>query len=130
MRQGLPLHSRGNKVVNSIHRDYSSDSCTPSASRSDIRDQMPTRGFTNESNLAGIHLIHCSVLPDKTDGGLYVIAIVGKLELWRKAIVDAEPGKPGITWGLEIIGNVFLLALCNPSPSMDQDGGRKRAGAV
>src|SRR4051812_46258380 len=96
MRQGLPLHSRGNKVVDSIHRDYSSDSCTPSASRSDIRDQMPTCGFTNESNLAGIHLIHCSVVREKAEAGLYVKGMGGKLELWRKRIVHVEPGKPGI----------------------------------
>ena len=83
--------------MDSIHRDYSSDSCTPSASRSDIRDQMPTRGFTNQSNLPGSTLYIAALFLTKLMADSYVIAIGGKPQLWRKTIVDAEPGKPGIT---------------------------------
>ena len=104
-----------------VRRTVEIDHCRHPRRRSLVRGRVVHEKcagrFTREDDLRRVDLVGARVGLDPRDGGVHILPRVGEPELRRHAVVDAEPGKPGVRQRLKR-GDMFVARLppSNPPP--------------
>lgn len=87
--------------MDAVEGDDGGDARTGRIARAHVGDQVAADGFADERDALGINFVFGGVRLEEANGLLDVVSGGGKVVLRGQAVIDAEPGKAGITQRLE-----------------------------